>query len=165
MKNRLLAIGAMAAIATFALGSALTVLNAYGRGVVKNAEGRSAKFNLNARSSSHGDRHETVGSCVLETGDAEHRGPRLSIRVAELGVDGKIARFAGPAVLSLPRDDGTWLHLTGRGKGETVSNRHPGETGDADVFGVSFEREGSSGFRFGGKVTEGDVTVAKSVSY
>lgn len=152
-------------LASLAAASIMTVWSAMGEGAVTDNMGRVARFRLGMNRAEHKGASRTGGTAFLDTSNRERRGPQLTIQVDEMGVTESAANFAGPAVLRVPKADGTWAEFVGRGRGQAISRRHPGEDGEPDSLVMEFTREGGPDFGFGGRITMGDISVAKTTSY
>lgn len=160
----IIAIAALAA-ASFAVASLMVISSAMGEGAVTDNMGRQAHFRLSMNRVDHRGESKMGGIAFLDATNRERRGPQLTIHVTELAVTENTVNFAGPAILRVPKDDGTWAEFMGRGHGQATSRRHPGEDGDPDSLAMEFTRDGGPNFGFGGKVTMGDLSVAKTASY
>jgi hypothetical protein len=168
MKYRLIAASAAFAIAAVALAGLITIWSVNGHGTVSNGE-RTGSFSVEAqRVLRSGSTTAAVrGRFLLDFSTSTQRGNRLNISVRhyELGTAPNAVRISGPAVYTF-MEGGVWREVVGTGWALLVSNRHPEEPGDPDRLEVHFESANHPVvFNFGGHVTAGDITVAKTESY
>ena len=165
MKIRVIFAIAVASVATMALASIMTTLNARGEGMASNAQNQSGRFAFNVTKVTHREHTGLGGSFTFDMSVTNHPGPRVSMRMAqEMGVTDNQASFAGPGVLVVPSNKGP-QEFQGRVSVVVRSFRHPEEPGDPDFLFVRFAREGGPTFEFEGRVGHGDISVSKTVSY
>lgn len=164
---KLFAVPLLLSLFAIAAASLMVVWSTVGRGQVRNREGRVGFFHVDASRTAHRGTVHTRGFVILEfpSTNASTPGDRLKIEVVEYGQEANTSLVAGPAVFRHVTSSGVHEYH-GRGKARFVSRKHHDEVGDPDSMEASFFiPEGNFQWSFGGHVTSGDVTIAKTESY
>ncbi len=169
MKVRSFAVAALLAASALVLATLIRTDAIRGRGMARNAEGRSASFSSAATKITHNDAKTFQGVFELSQMSALASQPSFSLRMAqpdELTVTNNVGSFAGPGVLRVTVGAVTNTY-EGRIAVSGVSNRHAGEAGDPDTIEVNFRPNGSTTptYHFAGQVFDGDLEVSSLFSY